>query len=619
MHTEKMFSKDRRIMNGRSRYYAIRRCTFSSLLSLSFSFSTISYGISAGESWTRPRYSTLNTACSEYNAEISSTPVRRWRFTPSEGDLRWSYISAGDVDGDGVPEIAAGSGTLYDDGEQYGLVHLVNSEGNLLWSKRIDGYVKWASPVFIDADGDDLLDIVVGASWWSSLFAFKGTTGETLWTALEGFSQVGMNAGDIDGDGFDEIVVADYQNPRHVRAIGESGDTIWTFQTSGTTYNVPAIGILGSQRGVLFTAHAPNIRERLYFIDQFGDEIWNFPASPTPEQLANAPPELGYIPDYGYVSASIADFDGDGTTEVGFGTDLNYYVIEASGVRRWKKPTGILGTGFTTLLDDLGDTVGYQNHHYQIYDALICDLNNDGASDIVHLVATDWWGTMVQNDPSSLVITNLIYRNRLRALNGINGEILWEFDSPHPCLDPYGRGRMGEPVGALIRDRPIVVASSNDGYLYGIDGTDGTLIWEIWGGGEAWFRGMAFVDIDADGCDELVVAHGAGMDAYSELNPPQVTASIANDEVYLDWDYSDPLVNTWRIYRGTDAYFDPAPEVLIGTLSGNVTEFVDPATGYLGIEGLNAYYRIVGVGSGGEESRSSDVVGEFDRELMNDE
>lgn len=564
----------------------------------------------AAAQWCTSRCTARNTAFSARAAMLETTPVRRWQFVPAEGAVSGSYLAAGDLDGDGSPEIAAGSAPMGAGAENVGILWVVDRFGHQRWSAAIDGYVKWASPVMTRMDGDTLPDVVVGSSWWSTLFAFCGVDGETLWTALEGLSQVGMNGGDLDGDGMEELVVADYQSPRHVRSVDRTGQTSWTATTSGTTYNIPAIGELGGVRGTLFTAHAASWRERLYFVDPGGEVIWTYLASPTETQLQLTPPQLGYLADYGYVSAVLADFDGDGVTEVGFGTDLNYYVVEHDRALLWRQPTGIQGNGFTAVVNGGGDTVSCSDHHYQVMDAAVVDLNDDGAADVVYGLGSDWWGRQVQGDPSSLEVTEMIYRNALIARSGIDGALLWRFDARHPCIETRGIGRMGEPVACMVGGEVVVIAGSNDGYLYAVRGVDGQMLWELWGGGYLWQRGMALADLDGDGLDELVVVRRGGIEAWSSLGRPVLSVALDSNGIALAWS-GDAATQAWEVYRGSRAWFAEGEAELIATLAAATTTFTDPAVGFLANPAVNAYYRVVAT-AGAASSLSSNEVGEFD-------
>jgi outer membrane protein assembly factor BamB len=560
--------------------------------------------------WPSPRQNPRNTAFSGRSASLAMTPVRRWRYVPLQGSISSSYLAVGDLDGDGRPEIAAGSSPMGAGNENAGAVWVIDRLGQERWWAPLDGYVKWASPAIARLDADTLHDVVVGSSWWSSLFAFRGTDGDTLWTALEGLSQVGMNAGDLEGDSVIDVVVADYQSPRHVRSVNGSGQVEWTAATSGTTYNIPAIGTLGDNRGVAFTAHAPAWREQLYFLDPDGDEIWTYPAAPTAEQLQLTPPELGYLADYGYVSAVLDDFDCDGQNEVGFGTDLNYYVVEPRGGLRWRQPTGLAGNGFTALLDGVGDTLSCVDHHYQVMDAAVADLNGDGASDVVYGLMSDWWGNQVQGDPSSLDITAITYRNALVARSGVDGSLLWRFDARHPCIESRGIGRMGEPVACLVGDEVVVIAGSNDGYLYAVRGSDGQMLWELWGNWYLWQRGMALADLDGDGSDELLVVHQGGIEAWSSLAQPTLWATADASGVHLAWS-GDPATQAWKVYRGSAAWFSIGETELLAQLPGAEMSLIDPAEGFLHNPAMNAYYRVVGM-AGTAASVPSRASGEFD-------
>ncbi len=126
------------------------------------------------------------------------------------GQLQWSVynggyggesVAIGDVDGDGVPEIAAPSGSA--------TMALFDNEGQLIWSTPHSwgpmGYSDYIYPSIADMDGDGFAEIIAGSSIYSH-------TGEVLGVGDYGVGGTGGYGAlsipvDLDGDGLLEVVV----------------------------------------------------------------------------------------------------------------------------------------------------------------------------------------------------------------------------------------------------------------------------------------------------------------------------------------------------------------------------------------------------------------------------
>ena len=113
-------------------------------------------------------------------------------------------VTAGDVDGDGTPELVA---AFLD-----GFVHAVRWDGSLLWKAAIDPEGSRAPATVADLDGDGAGDVLV-VSRRGTLWVIDGKTGAVRWTAEGGGEGLGR-----------PVVVRDEKlGTRVAAAQGESG------------------------------------------------------------------------------------------------------------------------------------------------------------------------------------------------------------------------------------------------------------------------------------------------------------------------------------------------------------------------------------------------------------
>ncbi len=197
---------------------------------------------------------------------LSDTPD--WSMDGEQVDAQWGVAvgTAGDVDGDGYDEVIIGANQYDQDHEQEGRVYLLSgSPGGLTTTTALSwtysgaqagallgSAVGWAG----DVNGDGYDDVVVGAPGYDretadegAVYLFTGSPdglGSTpAWTVYGGQAGAGFgsavgSAGDVNDDGYDDVVVGapDYDGAQtgsggaflfYGSAAGLAATAGWTF------------------------------------------------------------------------------------------------------------------------------------------------------------------------------------------------------------------------------------------------------------------------------------------------------------------------------------------------------------------------------------------------------
>ena len=239
---------------------------------------------------------------------LNADGTERWR-APLEGAVTdWSSPCLADLDGDGCCEILLGdqSGWMncfsgdgkrlwrlkiddyqvsaaafikdpsgYPDKIIYGTendhVVAVSPQGELLWVAQQNGQFGRTAPTAADLDGDGDYEVGVITSFNnpdSRLWVFDANDGSIHWTAklnLHGYPAVAM--GDIDGDGQNEVVVANRSDT--VYCFNGDGMERWSIYTGGNSIAwTPAIAdVTGDGRCevIASTTHS-NERGKAWFV-----------------------------------------------------------------------------------------------------------------------------------------------------------------------------------------------------------------------------------------------------------------------------------------------------------------------------------------------------------------
>jgi len=188
--------------------------------------------------------------------------------------LGWALETAGDLQGDGFADLIVGGPGTTNPGEQ--LLYAGSALGLVgpIHSMNISG-IGWATAVATagDIDGDGFSDYLVGAPGFDGDFTDEGFVIVGYWTgaALQGahdaklapvaekdFGEAVHSAGDLNGDGFDDIVVGSPSEGGtgtvrvYYGSVDFSGELIqpdWQFTPAGTEWFGYSVASVGDMNG----------------------------------------------------------------------------------------------------------------------------------------------------------------------------------------------------------------------------------------------------------------------------------------------------------------------------------------------------------------------------------
>lgn len=304
--------------------------------------------------------------------EVPAINQLQWQSGYQVHPYRYASVALGDIDNDHIPDIVTIAEVMGDidpggdtappaEGDDTG-VEVVpvdkppENDKCRVVAFGVDGVVKWVGmdaalqcaghvPAIADLEGDGSVEVLVGPvilEGADGAVRSEGVGGTGRYAA---FTEVGYIsvASDLDGDGIQELVAG--------QTLYAPDGTI-ICEVSAFTDGFPAVADLdldGEGEVVL----VGNGRIQTYRDDCRPLNSWDL------DGVGNGGPP------------TIADFDGDGTPEIGVATDTSYAVYEANGTRLWSMPV-VDASSFTT-----GSSV--------------FDFDGDGRAEVVYGDETSLW------------------------------------------------------------------------------------------------------------------------------------------------------------------------------------------------------------------------------------
>jgi len=448
------------------------------------------------------------------------------------------------------------------------------------------GYFGWSVSGAGDVNGDGYDDVVVGAhgedpgaspDHAGRAYVFDGRTGSQLHTLVSPNEEVlgyfGLSvsgAGDVNGDGYDDVVVGAYgENPRGRAYVfdGHSGNPVHTFvspneedwggfgrsvsgagDVNGDGYDDVVVGANSEDPG----ASPDNAGQAYVFDGQMGNVICTL-ASPNEEEAGN----------FGNSVSGAGDVNGDGYDDVVVGAYLEDPGSSPDDAGRAYVLDGQTGLLLHTLVSPNEGPSG----HFGASVSGAGDVNGDGYDDV--MVGADWESPGSSPGAGRAYVFDGQLGTLLHALVSPNEEVLGYFglsvsgagDVNGDGYDDVVVGAHGEDPGASpdyagrayvfhsqIGKRPRTLVSPNqeEGGYFGCS---------VSGAG----------DVNGDGYDDVVVGANNEDPGTSPVGAGRayvcswmyLSSSLTGGALELQWSTWSPASEYWICGASNEVYFEP--------------------------------------------------------------
>jgi hypothetical protein len=333
-----------------------------------------------------PRYATLLPTPDAYAHAFAPSVkvIREWDGESANDQFGWIARSVGDVDGDGVSDVVTSAPTRGSAAAPAGKVYLYSTRtGRLLWSHdgkpgdQLGLGVEGAG----DANHDGIPDVVASAPGAHAAYIYSGRDGAVLqtFTAPDTNEAFGIHvaaAGDVDGDGYADVIVGSPDNrpnggPGHAYIYsGKTGALLQTLagERGGDAFGSAVAGSIDAQHRVTLIVGAPGAGARHTGRTYVYDGHATTPRFTTESDSTGA--ALGAM----FLSIP-GDFDGDGVADVYSSDYSNSARGPATG--RVYVYSGATGKPLLTLTGPKGG-IGFGTSP-----SMAGDVNHDGLADLI--------------------------------------------------------------------------------------------------------------------------------------------------------------------------------------------------------------------------------------------
>ncbi len=215
-----------------------------------------------------PRYAALFPSPAEFADPFveSVSIIREWQGEAAGDEFGWIARNVGDVDGDGIHDVTTSApSAAANGGANAGKVYVFSSvTGDLRWKRtgepghRLGLGIEAAG----DVDGDGIPDVIAGAPGGGRAYVFSGENGMVLHTFEaedpgDLFGRKVSDLGDVNGDGYADVIVGapghDGRGQDAGRAYvysGRDGSLLLTLdgEKAGDRFGSAAAGLVANNR-----------------------------------------------------------------------------------------------------------------------------------------------------------------------------------------------------------------------------------------------------------------------------------------------------------------------------------------------------------------------------------
>jgi hypothetical protein len=168
----------------------------------------------------------LNSGSAYVYSGVNGSVLYQWDGQNTDDYFGRCVAGAGDVDSDGFDDVIVGAPWADSNGSNSGSAYLYSgASGSLLYQwdgQNADDYFGWSVAAAGNADGDGFDDVIVSALWADSngynsgsAYIYSGASASMLsqsdgQSADDRFGWSVAAAGDVNADGFDDVIVGAY-------------------------------------------------------------------------------------------------------------------------------------------------------------------------------------------------------------------------------------------------------------------------------------------------------------------------------------------------------------------------------------------------------------------------